>query len=195
MPTTIATILARAEQVALAGGDPHESPIIDQSMTAEALLPHAWQWVLKQTLKDPKRHHLFRKIVALTFTNGVAPLPDEVFTEAMPLATLSDPTDPEFGPLMSWIPYFFDFQRPLRSLLGYYTINDDGNLQILRPGASYTPGSGFSGPINLTIPCIPPRTDPVDLAEEIVDDIVAALAGALRGELPWLMADLKESGE
>lgn len=198
MATTIATILARAEQLAAgAGGDSHDSPVVDQSMTAETLLPHVWQYVCRQSLKDDKRQHLLRKVINLTFTNGVAPIPDEVFTEGLPMAMLSDPLDPEFGPLMSWIPYYFDFQRPLRTMLGYYTIDDSGNLLIRRPGEAWSPGVGYSGAINLTIPCIPPMTDPVDVPEEIVDDVVAGIAGALRGDAPWamLVADLRETGE
>lgn len=186
MPSfTLAEILARAEQLALAGADPHDSPVLDSGPTAEVILPHVWHYVTCRTVKDPQRQHLLRQTVNLTFANGVAPLPPEVLSEALPVAVLHNPADPTMRDLMSWIPYWFDFVRPLRSLLGYYTINESGEVAIRLPGQPWQDTGGFSGAIDLTIPCVPGLTDPVTVPDEIIDDVVAGVAGALRGEEPW----------
>jgi hypothetical protein len=180
---TLAEILDRAEQLAAGvGGDPQNSPVVDNGLTAEALLPHVWQIVTTRTAKDPKRQHLLRQKETLTFSNGVAPLPDDALTEA--LSTLSF-NDPEIGQLMSWMPYMFDFQRPARVMVGAYTVNESGNLLIRKPGENYDPSNGFSGDLDVTLILVPGLTDPVTVPQEIIDDVVAGVAGALRGEEPW----------
>ncbi len=184
MPTyTLAEILDRAEQIAAGvGGDPQGSPVVDNGLTAEALLPHVWQIVTERSAKDPKRQHLFRQTRTLAFTNGEAPLPDDALSEALPLLSFDDP---EIGPLMSWIPYMFDFQRPLRTMLGSYTINESGKLLIRRPGEDYDPQGGFSGNLDVSLIITPGLTDPVTVPQEVIDDVVAGVAGALRGDEPW----------
>src|SRR5262245_41851261 len=180
---TLAEILDRAEQLAAGvGGDPQDSPVVDNGLTAEALLPHAWQIVTERTARDPKRQHLLRAKKTLTFSNGVAPLPDDALTEALSTLIFNDP---EIGSLMSWIPFMFDFQRPLRPMVGSYTINESGSLLIRLPGETYDPTNGFTGQQDVTLIVIPGLTDPVTVPQEIIDEVIAGVAGALRGEEPW----------
>lgn len=184
MPSyTLAQILDRAEQLAAGvGGDPQDSPVVDNGLTAETLLPHIWQIVTEKTAKDPKRQHLLRQKKTLTFTNGVAPLPDDALTESLSTLTFNDL---EIGPLMSWFPHMFDFQRPGRVMVGAYTINESGNLLIRKPGDNYNPQGGHSGDLEVTLIIVPGLTDPVTVPDEIIDDVIAGVAGAMRGEDPW----------
>jgi hypothetical protein len=180
---TFAEILDRAEQLAAGvGGDPQDSPVVDNGLTAEALLPHVWQVVTERTAKDPKRQHLLRQSKTLTFANGEAPLPDDALSEALPLLSFDDK---ELGSLMSWMPYMFDFQRPLRTMLGSYTINESGKLLIRKPGEEYDPVGGHSGDLDVSLIIVPGLTDPVTAPQEVIDDVIAGVAGALRGEEPW----------
>ncbi len=186
MPITKAEILARAEQLAAGiGGDAHASPVIDAGMTAETILPHVWHFVVTRAARDPKKQHLFRQTKDLNFVNGVADLPEDVLSETLPVATLHDPADLELRVKMSWCPYWFDFTRSLRTMLGYYTINEAGKLAIRRPGEAWEDGAGFSGQIKLTIPCVPGLVDPINVPDEVVDEVVAGVAGVLRGEEMW----------
>src|SRR5262245_50781844 len=184
MPTyTFAEILDRAEQIAAGvGGDPQDSPVVDNGLTAEALLPHVWQIVAERTAKDPKRQHLLRQKQTLTFTNGVANLPDGALTEALYLLSFNDK---DIGPLMSWMPHMFDFQRPVRTMIGSYTINESGKLLIRKPGEEYDPEGGHTGDLDVTLIIVPGLTDPVTAPQEVIDDVIAGVAGAMRGEEPW----------
>lgn len=184
MPTyTLAEILDRAEQLAAGvGGDPQDSTVVDSGLTAETLLPHVWQIVTERTAKDPKRQHLLRQSKTLTFAAGAAPLPSDAWTEGLPLLSFDDP---QIGPLMSWIPYMFDFQRPLRTMLGAYTINESGELLIRKPGDAFDPSSGHDGDLNVSLIIVPGLTDPATAPQEVIDDVIAGVAGALRGEAIW----------
>lgn len=184
MTITLQEMIDRAAQIALAGTDPTLSPVLDVEMTAEALLPHVFAAVEMECAASPRRRSFLRKSKTVAVSNGAGALADDVLTKYLSDAVLSDPADRT--KLYAWVPEWIDFVRPKDRRLGYYSVNGQ-TLAMIEPGATYDAAAGFTGDVELVIPCgltLPTlATDPVVIHPELADDIVLRLAAALKDGL------------
>lgn len=190
MPITASEIIARASELASTiGTDPHLSPLIDNEMTAETLLPHVFHYITTQTLNDPNRRQLLRQTVDVSFVAGSATVPTNLLGSTWQEVVLYPENQPEWGGRMSWLPLWFDFIRPKTAGLGYFSVDPSGNLRVIEPGSTFDLNNGATGTWKMSgffVPAVGTTlSDPITLPDDLVDDVVAMLAAAMRGERPW----------
>ncbi len=173
------------EQV-LSAGDPNLSPLQDMEMVAESLVPQVFQQYVLDCAGNPDKLSLLRRTHTVALTNGVGVLPDVAMTQEIFGSTVDVTDDPTIGPLMSYTPWV-SFVSPSNTLLGYYSLRGDTELFWVDPGEVYTPGSGRTSDIDLTISSVPEipatETDPLIVPDEALSDLIALLAAAVRGQI------------
>lgn len=117
-------------------------------------------------------------------SDGEGVVPDDVLVEYIGDATLLDPV--AVTKRYAYVP-FHDFVTPKDTRLGYFTVL--GELRFLQrePGALYTPGTGFSDDMELTVPCqiVTPtaENEELDVVPELDGLIIDIGAMMLRGEI------------
>lgn len=172
---------------ACAGIDPLATPISDTGWIGEDFVSTIFQQVGRQCAADERKRSLLRKLKTVTFANGVATLTSDVLTEYKEDSTLYDAADStkEYSLVREW----GDFIQPRAGWMlwqGNYCMNGV-IITVVEPSESYIAGSGLSGGRVLGIPCVPvvpaAATDAIDAVEEITDDLLTALATALKGEI------------
>lgn len=173
------------------GMDGQDSPLLDAEQTAETLLETAFRHVAGEYAKDPRKQSSVQHAYTITFTNGAGTLPGATLSEHVTHATFYN-TAESAQVLLSYCPFWFDFLRlkSTRQLLGYYAVDTDSNqIAIILPGADYVASGGFSGDLvmrTIGIPALPSTpSQTFTLDDCYLDDVVIALAAALRGESPW----------
>jgi hypothetical protein len=156
---------------------------------AEPMLALIFANVSARVAADSGRRSFLRRTNTLTFTNGVAPIPETVLTQYLCESLLLDTALPTSR--YSWISQFSELVRVSDPRLGYYSANES-SMFLVQPAAIYAPGVGLSGTLALTTPCsiaMPTViTDPVVVRDELIDDLVEELATAIRQDMPPLTA-------
>lgn len=186
MAITYATFLGLALNEALAGlTNPLASPILDVRLIAETLVPDVFQSVAMSYAAGPQRASLLNRDHAITLTDGVGDIPAEALTQCKFSSTATNDDDSSVASLVrTWI----DFISPSSTdrLLARFTIKDQ-TIYWIEAGEAYSAGEGLTGDVTLNIPSVPeiPASDDDDLevADEVVSDLVTALAQRLRGKL------------
>lgn len=114
---TLAEIVARAEQIAIARGtDPHQSPVIDAGMTVEALYPHALRYAIKKDLENGGSAENYRRSFFIPIIDGKGEFPENAFPEYMCLSYLPDFPKAAYVPLPDMQGQRYD------NLLVYYAL-------------------------------------------------------------------------
>ena len=194
MSATLSEIIARAHEIATGvAGDANASPLLDSTVTAQALVEQVFCHVAAEYAEDPTKQGSVQRSYALTFTDGLADLDGTILSEFLTHASFW--SDDEPGVLhLSYLPFWYDFMRrkSMKTLLGYYAADvTTKQIGIILPGAEYQSGSGFSGDVTLRtigIPAVPADPDTTfDIDERFKNDCIVALASALRGEAPWAL--------
>ena len=127
----LAELVARAETIAVGRAvDPHDSPVIDSELTAEALVPHAFRYVARSYLREGRRSADVLRTYQIEMSEGKGVLPDSVLTEFWDYAFLSD------FPYSSFLQYYPDFQRQKFSNLTQYACFENGYLYATCEGAN-----------------------------------------------------------
>jgi hypothetical protein len=164
MPS-LSELVARAQTIAEGRGtDPHQSPIIDDGMTAEALVPHAIRYVLERAAADD----ISSCFQEFDLTDG-DDLPEEILREHLDVGYL------EGVPHSSYIPPQ-DYRRSrFDSLLKYWTVSAS---EFLYSGV---------GTVTLKTPAMPETGGdpnvPIDMPERLIEDAILVVAGLLTGEI------------
>lgn len=185
MANSLQTLIDLALQQALAGGDQLRSALLDADMTMESLVGQVFQSVaLKYAAGDSDSQSLLRATHTVALVNGVGALPDEALTSCIWGSTVDVDGEPLIGPAMSYAPWA-SFTQPTDILLGYYSIRGNDEFYWVDPNETYTPGSGRTGDVEVTIasaPSVPASaSDPVVVPAEVFSDLVTALAVAIKG--------------
>jgi len=187
MAFTYQAMIEAALSQACAGTDPLTSPISDTAWIAEDFVMSIFAQVGAECAKDERQRSLLRKSKTVTFVNGSATLTDDVLTEYKEDSTLYDAADltKEYSLVREWA----DFIQPRAGYmlwLGTYSMNEV-TLSIVEPNANYDPMAGISANRTLVIPCVPSipalATDPVVVVPELQNNLIEALAVALRGQI------------
>lgn len=155
----------------------------DVEMLAEVLAPNALQQIAQKVASDPHLRHVLIRPVTIALTNGVGVIPDVVMIEHLGDSNLTNPSN--YDEIYSHTPNWFDYINTWDRRLGYYTARGTA-LDVIQPGAAYTPGSGLSGNIDLTTPSTPVvptlATDPIaNFPPELENDLIALLSNLIRG--------------
>lgn len=185
MSFTYQAMIEAALSQACAGTDPLTNPISDTSWIAEDFVSSVFQQVGVQCAKDERKRSLLRKSKTVTFVNGAGTLTSDVLTEYKEDSTLYDASDltKEYSLVREW----GDFIQPRTGWMlwqGIYSMNGV-TISVVEPNANYDPSTGVSEDRTLVIPCVPvipaSAATAVDVPSEIENDLVEALAVALRG--------------
>jgi hypothetical protein len=170
---TLAEIIARAEQIAVGRGiDPHTSPVLDGLMTFEALYPHVLRYVFTRGLMArPETVEDFMRDSTIALVANVGTLPDTVLRQFLSHSFL--PAYP-FATMVRYIDYT---RSRFDTMLSYYAFRDNEIYFNVAVGSVVlrTP----------TLPDVPATAATnLDLSPRLVEDVIAALAAVMIGELP-----------
>ena len=152
---------------------------------AEVLVPTVFAEFSAECARDEHRRTLLATTQDLTVTLGSATLPSDVLTEYFHEATLRDPSD--LTKSYSFVPFNEFISGQLDQRLGYFTVELGRTFRMIEAGASFNESGGYTGTPKLTAPSAIPvpalAGATVNVVDEIADDLVTALAMALRGEI------------
>lgn len=188
MAFTLSQWVARSITIALQGGETEESVYQEAIDIAEAMA-HA---VMVEVCEDAARGEalLVTETVTIALANGTGVLPTKVLSEFLPTATVEDPSDATMANKMRYLPWR-DFARPSISTYGYFTMRNQTEFDMTRPGTGYVPGAGYTGNISLTIPCVTDmpgsQTATITVNRKIEQLLVARLAERMKGPLDLLL--------
>lgn len=185
MSFTLRQILDLASNMALAGLEPGAQIDLDDTDIAETLLPSVFQEVGVEAAKDEATRSLLRRSKTLEFTDGAGTLTGDVLTQYKSAATLynSDDLTVTYALQLEWV----DFISPNGdSRDGRFHI-DGTAIRVIEPGEVYDPNSGVTEErvyVGCCVPEIPELVDdPVDVPDELVNNILDKLAFALGGKV------------
>lgn len=185
MSLTLQSLVDRAVNIALAGRDITALSLNVEDI-AEDLAPTVFYGIARRAASDPRRKGLVENTLTVALTNGVGTLTAVPLIEFMDDSTVSDPADATMSKKMRYIRQWRDFIRPLDSTLGYFIVKNGTEFNMTRPGSAYTPGSGMTGNVSLTAPCVPQiptlATDTIVIAPGLEEEAVLALAEAITGQ-------------
>lgn len=183
---TLQELVDRALSMASAGMEPSSVPTLHAEMIAEDMLPAVFGEVGQRLAANERTRHLLRRTKTLAVVNGAVQLSADTLSAYITDSVLTD-ADDETKDYSYLDPVHF-VREPLDSRLGHYSVVGESGLRVLEPGEAYAPLAGPTASYLLTIPCVPevPATaaSPVVASEEVIDELVTALATALRPILP-----------
>jgi hypothetical protein len=171
-------IIDRAMQIATAGADAGDSPVIDSEMTAEDMLPLAVRHTYRSLLvsgqmryQDVVREH------SIVLTANVGTLPEDVLVEYLEHAELPD------YPWAAYLRQLSDYQRSrFDELLSYFTAHK-GSFYF---SGIENPGNGTVKLHAASLPEIGGASVEIVMTEAARDAVINNLALALRGELRFI---------
>lgn len=164
---------------------PDVSAITAAEETAEALLPRIFNEVGAIAARTERLRTTLRRTKALAVVAGAVELPTDVLTSYIDIANLLDPAD--ITALYSWAPWYQFTTGTLDQRLGYFAVEGESTLHVTEAGTPYSPTTGPTVALLLTIPCIPaiPTIDAeVVVIAEISDMLITALAESLKLRMP-----------
>lgn len=183
---TLQELVDRALSVASAGMP--EPPTVDASMIAEDVLLVVFGTVGERMAANERTRHLLRRTKTLNVVNGAVQLGSDVLSAYVTDSVLKDPD--ERSKDYSYLAPEHFVRETFDSRLGHYSVVGEGVLRVVEPAEFYDPATGPTASYHLTIPCVPevPATanSQVAVGEEVADELVAALAAALKPILPDL---------
>lgn len=176
---SLSEVLARARTIATQmGGDPNQSPLIDDLPGIRAMLDHVLRDVYRKKAANKRNYHdlTIRHTVAIAASSGA--VPSTILREFLSQADFQDAN----GSLISWITYPIDYASSVNfTQIGYITIRGDNFLyRAPAPNQSYTGNLYVTA---VSIPALPADwSDTVDVDVDILDDVILATALAIRGQ-------------
>lgn len=177
------SIMDRAYRIAVGtGGDPHDSPIIDNKFAFEDLFPLALREAVKAEVAEGDEGN-YKRTYSLTFVAGKIALPDTALEEFLNDSQIIDPNDAAVGQITSYQQNLQDFYYPANPQLGHYAL--DGNFIVYREPAGDV--NTFAGPLSLKVVGIPdiPASILTDLAipTSLAEHTIVVLAEMVRGKI------------
>jgi len=183
MAITQNELFGRARVIATGmGGDPNTSVVIDGEATLKALLPHVIRNTYRKKANDKRNRHDIVVKHTIPITASVGAVPSTIMREFLSHADFQDSSN---NKCITWFPYAVDYNSGVTfSQIGYVTIvGDDFNYR------APAPNQNFTGSLYVTVPSMPTISSnwatPIDIDSTTADDIILALALALRGEMTF----------
>ena len=167
------------------GGEQAEMANLNTRSIIESIMASVLQDIaLSYARGDSDKQSLLRVTHTVALTDGVGALPDEVLTSCVWGSSVEVEGEPDVGPLMSYTPWI-SFINSGDDRLGCYSIRGNYEFYWVDPGDVYTPGSGRTGDVEVTIASVPAipadPTDPTGWPAEIESDVIDRAAELLRG--------------
>lgn len=183
MPTTYGQLLQRAIDVAVAGTDANNNPVIQQRLETESVIDLAMQAVAAMVANRPDLRPRFEKQFTVTLTSGVGALPAGILVEFLREGAVrnSDGSNNGLGSFLAKVNRFPNFIQDAVTALGQYCIVDN---QIYARDPGSTDYTAATSPLVIDAPYVPDKTQLDTLVDdEVVNDIVEDVAIRLRGLL------------
>lgn len=148
---------------------------------AEPLLGIVFHEVSVDKARNEYKRSLLTRTKTLAVVNGSVAIPTDVLTEYMWDSHLIDTTAPTKR--YSLTPWHQFITAALDRRLGHYSVEGESTLHVIEPATSYSPTSGPTETLLLSVPCVvvvpAATTDAIVARDEILDDLVRGLASAL----------------
>lgn len=163
----------------------HVMQELDPELQVEALAQRTIDEVIDEMgAEGPESRALTLATVSLSLVNGNAAFPVQARIHLLRHASVSDPLDATLAKKMKWVELWSDIIRPLPSTgIGYF-IARGTTFFMSKPGTAFSTTSGYTGTINVDMPCSPQvpalHTDPITIAPEVEKRVVLRLADRLR---------------
>lgn len=178
---TLKELIQRATDIASQGLD-EGTLTANPEEVAEPLLPIVFSEVSHRYAQSEQLQTMLRRTKSLVFANGLVALSSDVITGCIRAANLLDPADRT--KLYSYVPWSQLVTGSLDSRLGYFALEGESTLHVVESNTTFDPADGPNITLELTIPCeveVPTvLANPIVARDEIVDDLLAALATALK---------------
>jgi len=182
-------LLYSAVNNALRGMIPEQSVALDAIGIADSLFPVVSQAVSEAIAADENRRQLLLRQKTLTFTAGVATIPDDVLQNYIFDSTLLNTSNLAYHYAYRDYP---DFVRRGDRRLGVYAIRGQDTLVLCDPNVPFTSPLTASGTRVLNTPCVVVKpataTTDIDCPAQVLSDLDEALSNAIRGAI------IKEAG-
>lgn len=177
----LSELIQRALDIASNGQDTSVTRLADE-IAVEPQLLQVFDAVSRNTARNPAKRSLLRRTNSVTFVNGVGVLPQTILTPYLCESLLYDTAD--LTARYAWVSQFSELITTHDMRLGYYSVNES-SIYVVQPGANYVQGSGLSGALSLVTPCdivVPAVAAAVVVRDELLEDLIAGLATALRAK-------------
>jgi hypothetical protein len=175
---TLQQIIDRASQMAqtISGGNVR----VNES-GAELFVPQVLKYLLRKGNLPQSQLYSLRQTFEVDFVDNEAVTPPLAMPEYFESATLNDSTN---SLLVSFVPTVYDFNLPLPSQFGYWTIQDDTIRVKLIDNENYSGQLIFECVAEPDIPASP--TEEIALTADLTDSVVAELARVILGQAPYM---------
>lgn len=177
--------VTRSIALALAGEDMLTTSVLDPEDIAETYAHHVMYEVCEEFAADPNLSSLVTESLTVALTNGIGTLPEKALVRFLSKAVVSDPADATLARKMRYLPWeAFIRQNTSNANRGYFSVNALNQFALIRPSAAYTPGTGMTGNITLTIPTAPDmpanETATITVTRQVEEALVRRLAEKIR---------------
>lgn len=154
---------------------PADPRMLDSEVLIEIILPRAFDIVVKQITKDEKSLNTLRMDQTLTFTAGVATLPDSIDEQ------YTDSIYFKNSPMASFIPRYEDFILAPRRIVDTFTIAN-GSIYYREAGDEDIGGPQTQVINAITIPVLPTLiSDQVVARDHVIEQIIFYAASIVNG--------------
>lgn len=147
---------------------------------AEPMLPLVFSSVAVRLARAERTRTMLRRTKSLSVANGSATLTSDVLTSYISDANLRDATDKtKQYSLTQWDQLVTDQLDPR---LGHFAVEGEATLRVVEPNTAYSPTSGPTITLLLTVPCVPaiPAIGAAVVAtDEVVEELISELAAQL----------------
>lgn len=184
MAITYGQLIQRAIDIAVAGTDADNNPIIKQRLETESLVDLALQAVASMVAGNPQLRARLEKQFSVALSSGVGTMPAQIMLEYLREGAVRDSdtsANNGLGNFLAKVNRYDQFVTDQSTALGLYCVVD--NAIYARPPGATDPASTI-GPLVIDAPFVPITTDLSTLVDdEIVNDLLEDLAARLRGLL------------
>lgn len=185
---TLAELIRRSIDVAIAGGDVDAVILQKSTLEAEVLAELALDELAVDVAGSPELRARLEKQFSVPLVNGVGAMPAGILAEYLREGSVrdSDIGANGFGNNLSRVLYLNDFLGFLPSVFGYYCVNDN---QIRTRAISSGDFTATVGPLTIDAPFLPTKGNMnAEVPDEIASDVVEMLAVKLRGVIARMPA-------
>lgn len=174
--------------------EPANSAFLDTSVLTEVLLPRVFTFVVANAVKDENQLSALRQNHTLTFTDGVATLPETIKEKYADSIYVVDADSGSFSNA-SYKRHFLDYATGTNNFCAKFTVQ---NRQVLyRNGGQ--PSGAFAGSLTInaiTLPTLPSTVSTaVDLKDHLLEEVISICASVIQGQIPLANFGLDNGGK
>lgn len=185
---TMLNVIQAAIDFAVTGTDPNTSVIQLLRQEAESCLDSALQELAEECAKDDSLRPRITKTFSVTLLNGVGTVPAGLLLQYLDLGLVQDGDSSAINGVGNTLTRVFherDFYGPLPTVFGYYWVRGNAATYDILTRNLNTPYdfTGTVGPLAITAPRVPLKSEIPELDIEVTDRLSELLGIRLRGFL------------